>query len=534
MKTLQHTKKNVSRVKTKQTLITMSQAGGSNINDLYLDLCELMVACNIPWHKTENVVMQFDAESSDAIKQAQRCFQNNRVEHNLSYVNSHFKILVNSIKELETQGLPLTRSLLILKTVNAFLSSAPRKVAISAKNKLDCVLKETLQVALAEIKRRAPKLLVAKKYGIPRATLQFQLGTKFAKTKHGPNTNVGKRLDEVNKSNFAPILKDVLFELTAEMVSNGFKACGVFPWSVDSIDLSKCIGTPSKECNVSYSADEILNMPVVILSENEKTNQTCVDSGLDDKIENYLVWQKNARKNWKKTDRERLPYVITFTAFKNVCEGKKKAKTEKELKRAKKQFIRNEKKKSTEMKGRKAKKNQDQHTSKIDGTLENHTITKHIPEESSNKINILQNILINSKLPGNDQDILLDQNSEIENCKKFFYADGSDDGIDDVGKGDLNLRNNTLKEYCEYTINRLGIHKSKGKIKAIEDTPIPKNKTKLDFVKVLELRFYPYTLYLEIVFVLVRINKLLETLTSQVKEDLTTEVNKEKQLSRAA
>ncbi|KAF2890619.1 hypothetical protein ILUMI_15554, partial [Ignelater luminosus] len=26
------------------------------------------------------------------------------------------------------------------------------------------------------------------------------------------------------------------------MVSNGFKACGVFPWSVDSLDLSKCIG----------------------------------------------------------------------------------------------------------------------------------------------------------------------------------------------------------------------------------------------------------------------------------------------------
>ncbi|KAF2891314.1 hypothetical protein ILUMI_14859 [Ignelater luminosus] len=63
---------------------------------------------------------------------------------------------------------------------------------------------ETLQVALAEIKRGAPKF-------------------------------------EINKSSFAPILKDVLFELTTEIVSNGFKACDIFPWSVDS-KLSKCIG----------------------------------------------------------------------------------------------------------------------------------------------------------------------------------------------------------------------------------------------------------------------------------------------------
>ncbi|KAF2906104.1 hypothetical protein ILUMI_00075 [Ignelater luminosus] len=71
-------------------------------------------------------------------------------------------------------------------------------------------IEKTLQVGLAKIKRGAPKLLVAKR--------------------------------KMNKSSFAPILKDVLFELTAEMVSNGFKACGIFPWSVGSKDLSKCIG----------------------------------------------------------------------------------------------------------------------------------------------------------------------------------------------------------------------------------------------------------------------------------------------------
>lgn len=45
---------------------------------------------------------------------------------------------------------------------------------------------ETLQVALDEVKRGVPKSLVAKKYGIPRATLQFRLSSKFTKTRHGP------------------------------------------------------------------------------------------------------------------------------------------------------------------------------------------------------------------------------------------------------------------------------------------------------------------------------------------------------------
>ncbi|KAF2889362.1 hypothetical protein ILUMI_16811 [Ignelater luminosus] len=134
---------------------------------------------------------------------------------------------------------------------------------------------------------------------------------------------------------------------------------------------------------------------------------TCVESSLNDKIENYLVWQKKESTGKRQT--ERLPYVIPSMVFKNVCEEKKKAKTEKELEKARKQFIRNEKKKSGEIKGRRTKKNQDQHTSKMDSTLENHAITKLISEGSSNKINILQNILIDSKLSGNDQDTLLEK-----------------------------------------------------------------------------------------------------------------------------
>lgn len=47
---------------------------------------------------------------------------------------------------------------------------------------------EAIQKALDEIKNGAPKKTVAKKYGIPRATLQFRLGPKFTKIRPGPKT----------------------------------------------------------------------------------------------------------------------------------------------------------------------------------------------------------------------------------------------------------------------------------------------------------------------------------------------------------
>lgn len=40
---------------------------------------------------------------------------------------------------------------------------------------------KTIQKALEEIKVRLPKKTVAKKYGIPRSTLQFRLSKKFKK-----------------------------------------------------------------------------------------------------------------------------------------------------------------------------------------------------------------------------------------------------------------------------------------------------------------------------------------------------------------
>lgn len=47
---------------------------------------------------------------------------------------------------------------------------------------------ELIQKALNEIKMGVTKKSIAKKYQIPRSTLQFRLGTKFSKIRHGPNT----------------------------------------------------------------------------------------------------------------------------------------------------------------------------------------------------------------------------------------------------------------------------------------------------------------------------------------------------------
>lgn len=47
---------------------------------------------------------------------------------------------------------------------------------------------EMIHRALADIRNGESKKSVAKKYGIPRSTLQFRLSSKFTKTRPGPNT----------------------------------------------------------------------------------------------------------------------------------------------------------------------------------------------------------------------------------------------------------------------------------------------------------------------------------------------------------
>lgn len=54
-----------------------------------------------------------------------------------------------------------------------------------------------IQEALNEIKRGMCKKTVAKKFGIPRSTLQFRLSDKFKKIRHGPNTYLTAEEEEI-------------------------------------------------------------------------------------------------------------------------------------------------------------------------------------------------------------------------------------------------------------------------------------------------------------------------------------------------
>ncbi|KAK9700879.1 Pao retrotransposon peptidase [Popillia japonica] len=47
----------------------------------------------------------------------------------------------------------------------------------------------------------------------------------------------------ITKEQFAPILKCVLDKvIKPEVITNGFRACGIFPWNPNNIDFTKCLG----------------------------------------------------------------------------------------------------------------------------------------------------------------------------------------------------------------------------------------------------------------------------------------------------
>lgn len=47
---------------------------------------------------------------------------------------------------------------------------------------------------------------------------------------------------QLGKQHFAPILQKCILQLSADAITNGFRACGLYPWNTSSIDFSKCLG----------------------------------------------------------------------------------------------------------------------------------------------------------------------------------------------------------------------------------------------------------------------------------------------------
>jgi hypothetical protein len=51
-----------------------------------------------------------------------------------------------------------------------------------------------------------------------------------------------KTFSQLTKTDFAPILNEIISDLVPESISNGFRTCGLCPWNVNAIDFTKCLG----------------------------------------------------------------------------------------------------------------------------------------------------------------------------------------------------------------------------------------------------------------------------------------------------
>ncbi|KAG5868270.1 hypothetical protein JTB14_032985 [Gonioctena quinquepunctata] len=65
---------------------------------------------------------------------------------------------------------------------------------------------------------------------------------------------------QLTKVNFASILEDALIQLETNTVSNGFRACGLFPWNANAIDYTKCLGKQKSEESNSIIFPEVNNV----------------------------------------------------------------------------------------------------------------------------------------------------------------------------------------------------------------------------------------------------------------------------------
>lgn len=65
--------------------------------------------------------------------------------------------------------------------------------------------------------------------------------------------------ENLDKKHFASLLKTVIEDsVKPQIIINGFRACGLYPWNPDAIDYSKCLGgTTNKPLNTDKSKKEI-------------------------------------------------------------------------------------------------------------------------------------------------------------------------------------------------------------------------------------------------------------------------------------
>jgi hypothetical protein len=79
--------------------------------------------------------MSFDGSSAVAIQKAQSIMKKPGIKNQLIYVRSNFKIIYESITQLEKNGLPLTDSIKIVENVFTSLKKISRPCSSSSIKK---------------------------------------------------------------------------------------------------------------------------------------------------------------------------------------------------------------------------------------------------------------------------------------------------------------------------------------------------------------------------------------------------------------
>ncbi|KAJ3617252.1 hypothetical protein MTP99_007347 [Tenebrio molitor] len=88
----------------------------------------------------KDVVDSFNSSDSVAIQESQHAFNNARIQNELAYIATHFKILVQTIKALESTGETIVKNMERIATIRDSFRMAPGVVCKKAYTKLEAVL----------------------------------------------------------------------------------------------------------------------------------------------------------------------------------------------------------------------------------------------------------------------------------------------------------------------------------------------------------------------------------------------------------
>ncbi|KAK9739893.1 hypothetical protein QE152_g8598 [Popillia japonica] len=89
---------------------------------------------------SKDVVDSFNGSDSVTIQESQYAFKINKIQSELAYIATHFKMLVQTIKALEASGETLVKNLERITAIRGSFRNAPGVVAKKAYIKLEAVL----------------------------------------------------------------------------------------------------------------------------------------------------------------------------------------------------------------------------------------------------------------------------------------------------------------------------------------------------------------------------------------------------------